>query len=125
MSGIRGTAGTMVLILLASCPLPAQAPHEDLRFNVTMAALITAAGSDLGVSMYQIGRGNMREVGFGAWWQDKPVTFALSKSAMTALLAYQLHRLHRTRPKTALVIGIIVTGVEAGLVARAASMHPR
>jgi hypothetical protein len=87
-----------------------------------MGALITAAGSDVAVSMYQIGRGHAREVGFGASRQDSPVAFALTKSAITALFAYQLQRIHRTRPRTAFLIGLAATAVEAGLAVRAARM---
>jgi hypothetical protein len=75
--------------------------------------------------MYGIGNGAVRERGFGSWWQDSPVAFAATKSAATAVFAYQLQKLHRTRPKTAIVIGLITTGVEASLAARGAQLSSR
>ncbi len=101
--------------------LPSTSAHDG-RFNVVIGAFITAAGADLAVSMYQIGRGAAREGAFGAPWQDSPVAFAVSKSAMTAAFVYGLQRVRKTRPKTALVMGIAATAAEAWLVARSANM---
>ena len=96
--------------------------RSDPRFNFVMGAFITAAGTDLAVSMYQIGRGTARERAFGAAWQDSPVAFAATKSAMTAVFAFGLQRLHKDRPRTALILGIATTAVESLLVARSARM---
>jgi hypothetical protein len=96
--------------------------HGDGKFNFVMGAFVTAAGTDLAVSMYQIGRGTAREGGFGAPWQDSPVAFAATKSAMTAVFAFGLQRLHKDRPKTALILGIAQTAVEGLLVVRSARM---
>jgi len=96
---------------------------QDPRFRAAMIGYITAAGADVAVSMYQIGRGTAREGGFGAWWQDSPVAFAVSKSAMTALFAFGLEQLHRTKPKTAFILAMVGTGVEVSLTARAARMN--
>ena len=93
---------------------------HDGAFHLVLGAFVTAAGTDVAVSMYQIGRGTAREAAFGSWWQDSPVAFAATKSALTALFAYQLQRIHRTRPKTAMILGIVGTSVEATLVARSA-----
>jgi hypothetical protein len=95
---------------------------EDGRFQLAIGAFITAAGADIAVSMYQIGRGTAREQGFGAWWQDQPVPFALTKSALVALFAYQLQKIHRTRPKTAYILALVGTGIEAALVVRSARL---
>jgi hypothetical protein len=95
---------------------------HDGKFNVVIGAFITAAGADLAVSMYQIGRGAAREGAFGAQWQDSPVAFAVSKSAMTAAFVYGLQRVRKIRPKTALVLGIAATAAETWLVARSANM---
>lgn len=99
--------------------------HDDTRFTIVLGSFITAAGTDAAVSMYQIGRGSGREVGFGKWWQDSPVAFAATKSALTAVFAHQLTRLHQKRPKTALVIGIAATAIEAGLIVRGARLAPQ
>jgi hypothetical protein len=96
--------------------------RSDPKFNVVMGAFITAAGTDLAVSMYQIGRGTARERAFGAAWQDSPVAFAATKSAMTAVFAFGLQRLHKDRPRTALILGIAQTAVESLLVVRSARM---
>jgi len=93
---------------------------DGVAFNFVLGSFVTAAGTDVAVSMYQIGRGTAREAAFGAMWQDSPVAFAASKSALTALFAYQLQRLHRTRPKAAFILGIAATSAEAALVARSA-----
>ena len=61
--------------------------RRDGKFTFVMGAFITAAGNDLAVSMYQIGRGTAGERGFGGPWQDSPVAFAATKSGMTALFA--------------------------------------
>jgi hypothetical protein len=101
-------------------PDPAARPmtlaSDDGAFHIVLGSFVTAAGTDVAVSMYQIGCGTAREAGFGSWWQDSPVAFAATKSALTALFAYQLQRLHRTRPKAAFVLGIV--GDERGSRAR-------
>jgi hypothetical protein len=93
---------------------------HDALFQSVTAALIVSASTDLSVSMYQVGRGTAREVAFGAPWQDSPVVFALTKSAVAAAMVYGLQRMHKTRPKTALVLGIATTAVEGWLTARSA-----
>jgi hypothetical protein len=98
------------------------ASAHDGQFNVVIGAFITAAGADLAVSMYQIGRGAAREGAFGAPWQDSPVAFAVSKSAMTAAFVYGIQRVRKTRPKTAMVMGIAATAAETWLAARSANM---
>ena len=103
---------------------PERSADDDGRFHAVLGSFITAAGTDVAVSMYQIGRGTAREAGFGAWWQDSPVAFAATKSVLTALFAYQLQRPHRTRPKTAFILGIAGTSVEAMLIARSARLKP-
>ena len=133
--GLTRTVIAALLLMLASSavaraqdstPGPEPAPRTTTRasddgpFHVVLGAFVTAAGTDVAVSMYQIGRGTAREAAFGSWWQDSPVAFAATKSALTALFAYQLQRVHRTRPKTAMLLGIIGTSVEATLVARSA-----
>ena len=96
---------------------------HDGAFHIVLGAFVTAAGTDVAVSMYQIGRGTAREAAFGSWWQDSPVAFSVTKSALTALFAYQLQRLHRSRPKVAFILGIASTSVEAALVARSARIQ--
>ena len=96
---------------------------DDGAFHVVLGAFVTAAGTDVAVSMYQIGRGTAREAAFGSWWQDSPVAFSVTKSALTALFAYQLQRLHRSQPKAAFILGIASTSVEAALVARSARIQ--
>jgi hypothetical protein len=93
------------------------ARHAEAMHAVTAAFLITAS-TDLAVSMYQIGRGEAREVGFGAPWQDSPVAFAVTKSAMAVGFAYGLQHLHKSRPKTALVLGVAATALETWLTVR-------
>ena len=133
--GLTRTAIAAVLLVLASGavaraqdgtpgPKPARGTitpaGDDLAFHFVLGTFVTAAGADVAVSMYQIGRGTAREAAFGAMWQDSPVAFAATKSALTALFAYQLQRLHRTRPKAAFILGIAATGAESALVARSA-----
>ena len=101
------------------------ASRGDGTFQVVMGAFLTAAGTDIATTMYHVGRGTAREAGFGGWWQDSPVAFAVTKSAVTALFAYQLQRLHKTRPKTAIILGVVSTGLEASLVARTARIGSR
>lgn len=96
---------------------------DDGRFHLVLGAFVTAAGTDVASSMYQIGRGAAREAAFGAPWQDSPVAFAATKSALTALFVYQLQKLHRTRPKAAFILGIAGTSVEAALIARTARLQ--
>jgi hypothetical protein len=101
------------------------AAREDGKFQFVMGAFLTVAGTDIATTMYHLGQGTAREVGFGGWWQHRPVTFAVTKSAATALFAYQLQKLHKTRPKTAMVLGIVGAGFEASLVARTARIGSR
>src|SRR4051812_32101132 len=42
------------------------ARHEDGRFQIVLGGFITAAGTDVALSMYKIGTGAAREAGFGA-----------------------------------------------------------
>jgi hypothetical protein len=114
-------------------PRPADAPapvhaataadRDDGRVHLVMGAFVTAAGTDVASSMYMIGRGAAREAAFGKQWQDSPVAFAATKSALTALFVYQLQRLHRTRPKAAFILGIAGTSVEAALIARTSRLQ--
>ena len=92
------------------------------RFHLLLGTYLTAAGTDVSVSMYQIGRGAGREVGFGGWMQDSPVAFSVSKLAIGALLAYHLERVHRTRPRLAFTLLAISTGVEVALAAHGAAI---
>jgi hypothetical protein len=94
--------------------------RHDQAFNIVLGGFFTAASSDLAVSMYRIQEGSARERGFGSWWQDSPVAFAVSKSAMAVAFAYGLKRVHKTRPKTAWVMGIAATSFESWLVVRSA-----
>ena len=99
--------------------------HQDEGpFHAVSAAFIIAASTDLSVSMYQIGRGAAREGGFGAQWQDSPVAFAVTKSAMAAAFTYGLQRMHRNRPKAAFVLGVAATAVEGWLTVRSARISP-
>jgi len=100
------------------------AEKTDTRFQIVLGSFITAAGTDIALSMYAIGQGTAREVGFGAAWQHSPVAFAVTKSALTALYAFELQKLHKSRPKTAMVLGIIGTAIETSLVARTARLMP-
>ena len=97
---------------------------QDGLYHVVTGAFVVAASTDLSVSMYQIGRGVAREKGFGAQWQDSPVAFAVTKSAMTAVVAYGLQRMHKTRPRTALFLGVAATAFETWLAARGARIAP-
>jgi hypothetical protein len=99
-------------------------PAEDPRFRALMGTFVGAATADIAVSMYQIEQQNGRELGFGAWWQDSPAAFAVSKAAMTAAFVYGLKRMHRSRPKTAMTLGIVATIVEGALVVHGASLSP-
>ena len=80
--------------------------HHDALFRSVTAALAITTSTDLSISMYQIGKGNAREAGFGSAWQDSPVAFAISKSAVAAGFMYGLQRLHKNHPKTAIILGI-------------------
>jgi hypothetical protein len=116
-------------VLLASASAHAQTANDPprdstVRLHIVSAAFVTLASADLAVSMYQIGRGVGREQGFGAAWQDSPVAFAISKSAMTATFVYAVQRLHKTRPKTAIVLGVAATAMEGFLVAHGAALTP-
>jgi hypothetical protein len=103
----------------------ATASRGDGHMPLVLGAFITAASADLAVSMYQIGRGAAREAAFGASWQDAPVPFAVSKSAMAALFVFGVQRIHKDRPKAALILGISATIVESMLVVRAARISSR
>lgn len=110
---------------LARAQTPTDARSESTgSLHLVVGAFITMAGADLAVSTYQIGRGTARERAFGAAWQDSPIAFAVSKSAMSAAFAYGLQKMHKTRPKTAIVLGVAATAVESWLVARSVALTP-
>jgi len=97
---------------------------DDGHFPVVLGAFLTASSADLAVSMYQIGRGAAREAAFGSGWEHAPVAFALSKSGAAALFAIGVQKMHKDRPKAALVVGVSATIVESLLVVRAARISP-
>ena len=115
LSNIRDSAPTLDLAHGPSV-------RQDRTFNIVLGGFLTAASTDLAVSMYQINQGVARERGFGAAWQDSPVLFAASKTAMSAAFAYGLQRVHKTRPKTALIMGLAATSFESWLVVRSARL---
>lgn len=97
--------------------------RSDRKFQIVLGSFITAAGSDITLSMYQIGKGNAREAGFGSWWQKSPAALAVSKSAMIAFFAYEVQEVHKDRPKLAFVLGVTATALETALAVRSARMH--
>src|SRR6185436_5020504 len=101
---------------------PGVAPGENARpdrlFRAVSVSFLITASADLSSSMYHIGQGTAREVGFGAPWQDSPVAFTVTKSAMAAGFALALERLHKTKPKTAVVLGLAATALEGWLTVR-------
>ena len=96
------------------------APDRPLRFVV--GAFVSAAAADVSISMYQIQRGVVTERGLGAGWQDSPVPFALTKGAMAATFVYGLRELRKTKPRTALVLGLAASAVEVSLAVRSARL---
>jgi hypothetical protein len=88
------------------------------KFDALIASYVATSTADVALSMYHIRRGTGRERGFGAWWQDRPVPFAISKGAMIAASVLIFQNIHETRPKTALILGLVATAVESSLVAR-------
>jgi hypothetical protein len=122
-----GTCGAEAGAASISMPVDPSSPaagKTDGHFPLLLAAFTTAASADLAVSMYQIGRGAAREAAFGSQWQNAPVPFALTKSGMAALFGIGLQRMHKDRPKAALILGISATAMESFLVVRAARMSP-
>jgi hypothetical protein len=97
--------------------------RNDRAFQIVLGSFITAAGSDITLSMYQIGKGNAREAGFGSWWQKSPAALAVSKSAMIAFFAYEVQQVHKDRPKLAIILGVTATAVETALAVRSARMR--
>jgi hypothetical protein len=97
---------------------PASSP--DWPMHLVVGAFAVSATADVSVSMVQIQRGVARERGFGAWLQDSPVPFAVTKGLVATSFVYGLRQLRKTRPKTALAFGIVATAVEAGLAVRSA-----
>jgi len=100
------------------------ARNDEGHFPLMLGAFLTAASADLAVSMYQIGRGTAHEAAFGSAWDHAPVAFALSKSGAAAMFALGIQRMHKDRPKAALLLGLSATIVESMLVVRAARMSP-
>jgi hypothetical protein len=98
---------------------------DERKFQVALGTFIAAASSDVALSMYQIGRGSAREAGFGWWWPNDPVKLAVTKSVTTALFAYELQKIHKTRPKLAFALGIAATTIESSLAVRSARMAAR
>jgi len=99
--------------------------HREGLFRALNTAFLVTATADISISMYQIDHGVAREGGFGAQWQDSPVAFAITKSAMATAFAYGLNRIHKTRPKTAFILGIAATAFEGWLAVRGANISPQ
>jgi hypothetical protein len=99
----RAARGVTFELTATAADQTATATEGSGRLSL-LGALITAASADLAVSMYQIGRGAAREA-FGTTWQDAPVPFAVSKRAMAALSTFGVQRMHKGRPKAALILG--------------------
>jgi hypothetical protein len=106
----------------ASAPLekPVPASGPDWPMHIVVGGFAAAATADVALSMMQIQRGVARERGFGAWMQDSPVPFAVTKGLVAASFIYGVRQLRKTKPKTALAFGIIATAVETGLAVHSA-----
>lgn len=96
--------------------------RHDTAFAAVLTAFAVASAADIGISSYQIQRGVAQEEGFGKWWQHSPGAFVASKGAMATIFGLGLHRLRQQRPKSALVIGLLATGIEAALAAKGARL---
>jgi hypothetical protein len=116
----RGVACDDAQTVPASAAASAPQAKPGGHFPILLGAFITAASADLATSMYQIGRGTAREAAFGAPWQNSPVPFALSKSGMAAVFALGLQRMHKDRPRAAMILGVSATIMESMLVVRSA-----
>jgi hypothetical protein len=99
---------------------PAPASGQDWPMHIVVGAFVVSATADVALSTAQIQRGVARERGFGAWLQDSPVPFVVTKGLVATSFVYGVRQLRKTRPKTALAFGIIATAVEAGLAVRSA-----
>lgn len=103
---------TLVLCLLfVAAPVSAQTRHDGW-LHLALGAYMTAQGADLATSCYAFGRGGFRETNpLLRPLQDKPVAFAIAKMGIASVTSYGLVRLHRTRPKTALVLAVAGTSL--------------
>ena len=115
------------VVLVCSASAKAQTPDETAppsgpAIHIVTGAFIAMAVADIATSTYQIDRNVARERGFGAAWQDSPAAFTASKIAVTGVFAYCLQRMHKTRPKTAIALGVAATAVEAMLAGRSATI---
>jgi hypothetical protein len=106
----------------AAARFDARVPESgtDWPMHIVVGAFVVSATADVAVSTAQIQRGVARERGFGAWLQDSPVPFVVTKGLVAASFVYGVRQLRKTRPKTAMAFGIVATAVEAGLAVRSA-----
>lgn len=102
--------------------LPLCLAIRDTR-PITLAthAYVIASGIDVGSTLYWVGKGEAREVGFGKAFQDRPIAFAATKLGLTAAVSWSLVRLSKDHPKLAFWTAIGATGFEASVTAWNAS----
>jgi hypothetical protein len=113
------------LVLFVLCAVPAQAQErQDRALDWSIGALTIAATADATTSMALLSQPGFREGNpLLKPFQDSPVAFGIAKGAYTAGLIYAIRGLHKTHPRAAVIVAIVATAIEAGLVASNARLQ--
>lgn len=98
----------LVIVLLWAVPASAQ-PGARMRhaLHVSIGCSMVATGIDYGVTMFALGGGKLTEANtLLAPFSDNPAAFGAIKMGTAVGVNYLLLRMHESKPKTSLAIGL-------------------
>jgi hypothetical protein len=109
------TATLVIAAMLAQgqvATLPRQQASE--RHGRILHAVIAANGiasfADISVTMYGVGSGQLLEANpLLRWAEHRPVGMALVKGSIAALTTVALIKAHKSKPKAAMVLAVVLT----------------
>ena len=83
-------------------------PHAKLT-HVVIAANVVANFADISTTQYALGTGKFREANLFLKNVQSPVKMAIVKGSIATGTSYLLIKLHKKKPKTALVLACALT----------------
>lgn len=101
-------AAALLILLCFAAPVYAQ-PGTKMRhaLHISIGCSMIATGIDYGVTMFALGGGKLREANsLLAPFSDNPAAFGAIKMGTAVGVNYLLLRMHESKPKTSLAIGL-------------------
>lgn len=106
---LLNTIGAFLLTI--NQPVIVHAPdyRYDKSFQAAIAGFVAANFADLSTTMYGVGKGYEEINPVYSWAQDKPITMALVKAALTTGIVYILLKDYKKNPKRTFWLTIAMT----------------